>query len=147
MPNFLGFFIFYSKKMFLIRKEFEFDTAHRLIQHTWKCFNVHWHRYKVIVELKWELNEEWMIEDFSNLKRIKERLDKNWDHAYIYNSNDEVWNYLTEKWFQTYCMWDIEPTAENMAKFLFDSFSVLEPRISSITVYETPTASAIYPVK
>lgn len=133
--------------MFCIKKEFEVDFAHRLTFHQWKCYNVHWHRYKIIIELKWMVDKNWLLQDFWDLKWIKNWLDDNRDHAYVYFNKDEVWNYLTEKWFRTFDLWDLEPTAENMAMYLYNLFNSTDPMISSVTVYETPTASAIYPIK
>lgn len=131
--------------MLSIRKEFEIDLAHRLTFHKWKCFNVHGHRYKIIIELTGDLDWNWMLVDFGDLKYIKERLDENWDHSYVYCNKDEVWKYLTEQWYRTFNMKELEPTAENMSMFLYMHFKDIEPRVSKVIVYETPTAYALFP--
>jgi len=83
-----------------------------------------------------------MLRDFSLLKPIKEWLDENWDHAYVGCIEDEVLQYLTDKGYKTYQM-DEDPTAENMAKFIYDKFRKEFP-IKEITIYETPTSFSTY---
>lgn len=110
-----------------ITKEFKFEAAHRLPNHEWKCKNIHWHNYKVIVEIDSDKVYEdcnwvwrsWMIIDFWDLKKIKEWLDWNRDHTYIYKEWDEIWEILKEKWYKT-CLFSVSPTAENMCKYLKD---------------------------
>ena len=136
--------------MFRATKEFKRDMAHRLPTHWWKCFNVHWHTYKALItiqalNLQEEWVETWMIKDFSNFKPIKDRIDRCWDHAYVWSKDDEVRDYLAKKGFRTDVM-DWNPTAENMAKLLYEkSKELLEwVWVVKVVVYETPTSFAEY---
>jgi len=133
--------------MWKITKEFKRDMAHRLPNYQGKCYNVHWHTYRCLITLEGkDLQKEWgqrgMLRDFSLLKPIKEWLDDNWDHAYVGCIEDEVLQYLEEKGYKTYQM-DEDPTAENMAKFIYDKFRKEFP-IKEITIYETPTSFSTY---
>lgn len=133
--------------MWKITKEFKRDMAHRLPDYQWKCFNVHWHTYKVLITLEWKSvqngwSNDWMLRDFWLLKPIKERIDENRDHAYVWKHNDNVLLYLKNEWFRVYAM-DEAPTAENMAKVLYDKFKREFP-IKEITIYETPTSFTTY---
>lgn len=133
--------------MWKITKEFKRDMAHRLPDYQWKCFNVHWHTYKVLITLEWKSvqngwSNDWMLRDFWLLKPIKERIDDNRDHAYVWKHNDNVLLYLKNEWFRVYAM-DEAPTAENMAKVLYDKFKREFP-IKEITIYETPTSFTTY---
>lgn len=133
--------------MWKITKEFKRDMAHRLPDYQWKCFNVHWHTYKVLITLEWKnvqngWSNDWMLRDFWLLKPIKERIDDNRDHAYVWKYNDNVLLYLKNEWFKVYAM-DEAPTAENMAKELFGKFKREFP-IKEITIYETPTSFTTY---
>ena len=133
--------------MWKITKEFKRDMAHRLPDYQWKCFNVHWHTYKVLITLEWKSvqngwSNDWMLRDFWLLKPIKERIDDNRDHAYVWKHNDNVLLYLKNEWFRVYAM-DEAPTAENMAKELYGKFKREFP-IKEITIYETPTSFTTY---
>ena len=136
--------------MFRATKEFKRDMAHRLPTHWGKCFNVHWHTYKALITIQWEnlqkeWVEEWMLKDFSNFKPIKDWIDENRDHAYVWSRLDEVLQYLKEKWFRTFQM-DCNPTAENMSYVLYQKAKELLPwvEINKVVIYETPTSFAEY---
>lgn len=130
-----------------ITKEFKWDMAHRLPDYQWKCWNVHWHTYKVLITLEWKTvqngwSNDWMLRDFWLLKPIKEWIDENRDHSYVWVYGDKVTEWLKNEWFKVYVM-DMAPTAENMAKILFDKFKNEFP-LKSITIYETPTSFTTY---
>jgi len=128
-----------------ITKEFTIDLAHRLTNYNGKCFNVHWHTYKIVVWIEADINEEtWMVMDFNNFKTIKDWCDNNRDHAYVYAPEDKVWAYLKKEGFRVFEM-ETEPTAEYMSVFLkglVASLYNLSQDEVSITVYETPTSYA-----
>lgn len=134
--------------MFRATKEFKWDMAHRLPSHKGKCFNVHWHTYKCLISIKWEvLNdkwaESWMLKDFSNFKPMKDWIDENWDHSYVGVEWDEVLDFLKEKGFRVFEMKN-NPTAENMTSFLFRKAKELmwDVEVEKVVVYETPTSFA-----
>ena len=85
-----------------ITKEFKRDMAHRLPDYEGKCFNVHWHTYKAQITLKSknlrEDDKDWMVEDFNLLKVIKEWVDDNRDHSYVWRYDDDVLIYLSNCW-------------------------------------------------
>ena len=135
--------------MFKATKEFKWDMAHRLPTHWWKCWNVHWHTYRALITIKWEqLQEEWeetgMLRDFWNFKPIKEWIDENWDHAYVWERDDDVTQYLQAKWFKVFEMW--LPTAENMSCLLYEKAKELITwvEVDKVIIYETPTSFAEY---
>ena len=90
---------------------------------------------------KKELNSLWMVKDFNDFKVIKDWIDENRDHSYVYWAWDEVWEFLTEKWYRTYNM-IVNPTAENMAEYLYNKFSNFW--VNKVMVYETPTSLSIF---
>lgn len=88
--------------MYYVSKRMEIAGSHRLnLDYESKCQNLHGHNWIVTVFMKSkDLNSNGMIMDFTHIKRaIHDRLD----HAHI---NDVVG--------------DINPTAENMAKWICD---------------------------
>ena len=129
----------------IIKKEFTIDLAHRLQQHQWKCFNVHWHTYKIILYFEWDLKEDWpetgMVKDFGNIKPIIQRFQDNRDHCYLYNTGDVVGEFIKSQWMRIWeC--DFELTAENMSIFIVNKFK--DQGVCAAEVYETPTSSAIF---
>lgn len=141
----------------LISKEIQRDMGHRVPNHNSKCRNLHWHRYKAEIIMKWDVvSNEWvsdegMVIDFADIKRIANTyVDENRDHWYMYYVEDEIWEVATNLWMRTVCV-DFIPTAENIAKYLFE---ILEPqfkdvywtnlRLHSIKLRETPTSYVLY---
>ena len=125
-------------------KQFKFETAHRLMEHTGLCINIHGHSFLVDVILEWPLNDMDMVIDFQDLKPIQDRIDQNFDHTDLYREDDEVWVYLKEKWFRTYCTWEFNPTSERISWILLLKCSELFPnlKIISVDVHETAKAFA-----
>lgn len=137
--------------MYLIRKKFEIDAGHRLMQNRGKCRNLHGHRYAIEVELSHNfLDKEDMVLDFFELKWLKVWLDDNWDHGMILNENDGQVIRFCE--FQVFKIFKFpgDPTAENMSAFLYKLVAAeLESRkvavtVSRIIVHETPNCVAEY---
>ena len=115
--------------MYKISKEFSFDAAHKLegLPEEHPCTKLHGHTYVVIVELEANfLSELGFVVDYRNLAPIKEFIDKYLDHQYL---NDAL---------------SFNPTAENIAKFLFNSFRKAFPQLVSVSVKETPKTMATY---
>ncbi len=107
-----------------ITKEFEFEAAHRLPWHKGGCYNLHGHTYKLQVTIKGELNENGIIMDFGDLKKlVKKHIIDIYDHSYL---NDFFEN----------------PTAELMAEKILEILNSYEKRIVGIRLWETTTSYA-----
>lgn len=137
--------------MYSLRAEHSFDSAHFLAGYEGKCSNIHGHRWLVIVEIKSETLQSnhqcsGMIVDFSELKNdIKVELDF-LDHALIVEKNtlkDKTVEALNDEGFKMIFL-DFRPTAENFAKYFYDKLTEKEYNVKSVTVFETPTNSAMY---
>lgn len=103
-----------------ITKLFDFEASHHLtgLAAGHKCMNNHGHSYKVEIVLEAEeLDEHGFVVDYSDLKPFKDYIDTWLDHHDL----NEVFPH-------------INPTAENLAKILFDVASewwtVKEVRVS-----------------
>jgi len=109
-----------------------FSSAHSLRGYKGKCEELHGHNWKVeVVVASPKLNSLGMVLDF---KELKERLDK------VLNSLDH--RYLNEIDFFK----KINPTSENIARYIFDNLSKQNPKIKikAVTVWESEDASATY---
>lgn len=121
--------------MFEVSVVLNFSAAHNLRGYRGKCEALHGHNWKVEAVLKNEkLNETGMCEDFHVIKKkLKEILDL-LDHKYL--------NSLS--YFKR-----INPTSENIARFIYQKMSEKMRRtngiaVSSIKVWETPSSCAVY---
>lgn len=148
--------------------EVKFDAAHRLLNYTGKCLRLHGHSYVAIVCVSsWELTDAGFVIDFGDLKRIvKGWIDSNWDHAAILNKRDSLvaaLSRIAQDWVDKalasgnsiscegagiFVMND-DPTAERMARFLFDIVRNLCDNsetltVKYVTIKETATAWATY---
>jgi len=115
---------------FEICKEFTLHAAHRLPHHDGACQKLHGHTYKVAVRIKGDKLQEdgpaqGMVLDFGAVKDAWRKIDKELDHSFL---NDFFPN----------------PTAEVMAEKLFRRLAFSFEGIASVTVWETPTASATF---
>lgn len=138
--------------MFKIAKEFSFDMAHMLDGHDGKCKNLHGHTYTLQVEISGELHEKGaksgMVMDYSDLKAaVKTHILDKMDHAFIYDSTSEketkvaqLLNTLDSKTFAI----PARTTAEQMAKYMFDTLSEAGLPVSLIRLWETPTSYCEY---
>jgi len=115
--------------MYLIRKEFHFSASHQLegLPKEHPCSRCHGHNYVVTIELKAiKLSEVGFVTDYRSLEPVKEFIDQALDHKHL---ND---------------FFDFNPTAENMARYLYNLFIKRFPQLSAIEVSETPKTTARY---
>lgn len=115
--------------MYKISKQFAFSASHILsgLSDGHPCSRLHGHNYVVIVHLKSEtLNEVGFVKDYRALDIIKNYIDDKLDHRHL---ND---------------IFSFNPTAENIAKYLYDEFVKFLPELYAIEVSETPKTTAIY---
>ena len=133
--------------MFEIKVEVKFRYGHRLFEnYIGKCNNIHGEYGTAIFYFeKEDLDDAGMVLDFSKVKHIiRDWVDNNWDHAFLVNKNDEkVVNFLRENNFRMFVM-DGNPTAENMAFFLFNKFKKDFPSLKKVGVVESDINSIAY---
>jgi 6-pyruvoyltetrahydropterin/6-carboxytetrahydropterin synthase len=117
--------------MFEICVEHTFASAHFLRDYKGKCENLHGHNYRVQVAMEGELDKSGMVFDFADLKGRLRKTSEYMDHQCL--------NEL--KPFDT-----VNPSAENIAKFIFDEIQHdIEPaKLSYVRVWETDTSCATY---
>jgi len=115
--------------MYKIRKEFHFSASHILngLPFDHPCSRMHGHNYVITVELEaLQINSVGFVIDYRALEPIKTWIDCNFDHRHL---NDQM---------------PLNPTAERIAKFLYEKFTDDFPKICAVEVSETPKTSARY---
>lgn len=118
--------------MFEICVEHTFAAGHALRNYHGKCENVHGHNYRVQVGIEGlELDENGLLYDFIELKERLRATSDYLDHQFI---NDL-------KPFD-----EINPSAENLAKFFWDEIQrdLKTASVSYVRVWETETSCATY---
>ncbi|MGQ9455221.1 MAG: 6-carboxytetrahydropterin synthase QueD [Armatimonadota bacterium] len=116
--------------MFEISIEDKFDSAHSLRDYPGECRNLHGHTYRVVARFRLpQLNDMGMALDFRKAKEALRQILKYLDHKYI--------NELPEFSVQN-------PTAENIAKFVYERLKLVEPQLFSVSIWETATSCATY---
>ena len=107
--------------MFTVSREINFCYGHRLLNYEGKCRHLHGHNGRAVITFKAaEPGPQGMVLDFSEIKRIVSRwIDDHLDHRMILNRIDPAVPMLQEMGEPVYLM-DVNPTAENIAKLIFD---------------------------
>lgn len=126
-----------------IAKEFIWEMGHRLPEHFGKCKNIHGHSYKMIVELEGKVNEQGLVMDFYDLKKIVEPIVENLDHSFMVFSGDgEVISFL-EKLNSKKTVVGFHSTVENIAGYILAEICKAEfpPNISVMRVKVCETQS------
>jgi 6-pyruvoyltetrahydropterin/6-carboxytetrahydropterin synthase len=115
--------------MFTIGKQFSFSASHQLqgLSKDHPCSRLHGHNYTVEVELSATLlSETGFVVDYSDLKKFEQILDGQLDHRHL----NEVLPF--------------QPSAENIALYLFERAKEIWPNVTAVKVRETPRTWAEY---
>ncbi|MDR2754429.1 MAG: 6-carboxytetrahydropterin synthase [Planctomycetaceae bacterium] len=131
--------------MFTISREFTFCYGHRLQNHSGKCAHPHGHNACVRIVLESDrLNGQGMVVDFTEQKRIiGQWIEEYLDHRMILENNDplvEILKRMNEPIF----LLPHQPTAENIARLLFEKTEEFGFPVQSVTFWETEQCSAEY---
>lgn len=106
-----------------VTKIFRFEMAHQLSNsYSKECKNIHGHSYSLWVTFSGDIQKNGMIMDFKKMKEIVQPVVDHFDHSF-----------LTTETF------GMNPTAENMAHFIFDTIREKTPLLSGIKLWETDT--------
>ncbi len=116
--------------MYSIKVEMTFSSAHNLRGYRGKCESLHGHNWKIEVEMKKdELDKIGMVMDFKFLKAKLRKILDELDHKYLNNL----------AYFKK-----VNPTSENLAKYIYDKLKAKGVRASLVRVWENSTSSATY---
>ena len=117
--------------MYEITIEDTFDSAHCLRDYDGQCSKLHGHTYRVHARFRFsELDAVGMTVDFRKAKDALRSVTADYlDHTYM--------NELPE--FSIH-----NPTAERVARFIYDRLKSVYSELASVSVWETPTSCATY---
>ncbi len=120
--------------MYELMIESRFAAAHQLRGYKGRCENLHGHNWKVQVAVTADrLNDIGLAMDFGDLKMITNEVVSTLDHGML----NDIFPFT-----------EINPSSENIAKWIYESLKkridTEDIEVSSVTVWESETASATY---
>jgi len=131
--------------MFRVTREIDFCYGHRLLNYEGKCKYLHGHNGRAIITIEApELDYRGMVLDFSDIKRVISKwIDENLDHRMILHRDDPAIPALRDLGEPMHVI-DMNPTAENIAKLIFDYTMQQGFPIVEASLWETPNCFATY---
>lgn len=115
--------------MYQIQKTFSFSASHVLmgLPDGHPCGRTHGHNYVVEVILEsGDLDPVGFVVDYGELRVIKQYIDDVLDHRHL----NEVL--------------PVQPSAENIARHIYDRFKPVFPQLAEVRISETPKTWATY---
>ena len=134
-----------SVQGYSVTKKIEFCYGHRLLNYDGVCRHPHGHNAVVEIEVRTAaLDERAMVFDFSDIKKVvKTWVDKNLDHKMILRRDDPLVEALHSLSEPVYLV-DSNPTAEHIARIIYEHAVTAGLRVMRVTVWETPSSYATY---
>lgn len=131
--------------MFQVTRELRFCYGHRLLNYDGKCRHLHGHNGRALITLETDrLDTLGMVVDFSTIKRVVGSwIDANLDHRMILHRDDPVVPTL-QKQGEPIFLIDVNPTAENIAKLLYDFVAAQGFPVIEVKLWETEDSFAVY---
>jgi 6-pyruvoyltetrahydropterin/6-carboxytetrahydropterin synthase len=131
--------------MFRVTKEIHFCYGHRLLNYAGKCRHLHGHNGKAVVTLEAAaLDALGMVVDFSAIKRVIGKwIDDALDHRLLLHRDDPIIPELLRQG-EPFVTLDVNPTAENIARLIFERAAAHGMPVTEVTLWETEAAFATY---
>jgi 6-pyruvoyltetrahydropterin/6-carboxytetrahydropterin synthase len=131
--------------MFSVSREIDFCYGHRLLNYAGKCCHLHGHNGRAIITFEASgLDAQGMVLDFTEIKRvINGWIDEHIDHRMLLQRDDPVVGVLQGMNEPLYLL-DVAPTAENIAKLIFDVAQKHGFPVVDVRLWETPHCCARY---
>jgi len=116
--------------MYEIKVKTDFSAAHNLRNYKGKCENLHGHNWIVEAVFRYDsVAKDGLAIDFRLARRLVDNATEKLDHAYL----NEV-----------KVLKGINPTSENVARFIYDSVKKKNKFIRSISIWENERSCATY---
>ncbi|MBP6715381.1 MAG: 6-carboxytetrahydropterin synthase [Acidobacteria bacterium] len=131
--------------MYLVTKRIDFCYGHRLLDYDGNCKFPHGHNAVVEIDVQAEaLDHRNMVVDFSDIKKVvKAWIDRELDHKMILRHDDPLTAVLRGMGEPVFTL-DSNPTAERIARLIYDTSRELGVAVVAVRVWETPTSVAEY---
>ena len=130
---------------FQVTKVIEFAYGHRLLEYVGKCRYLHGHNGRAVITLQGpELDRRGMLLDFTDIRNVVSRwIDEHLDHRMLLRRDDPAVPLLKQLGEPLYLL-DENPTAENIARLIFEHARDAGLPIVEARLWETPRCYATY---
>jgi 6-pyruvoyltetrahydropterin/6-carboxytetrahydropterin synthase len=131
--------------MFRVSRQIDFCYGHRLLDYQGQCRHLHGHNGRAMITIEASgLDQRGIVLDFAEIKRVVQQwIDENLDHRMILHRDDPLVPVLQEAGEPIYLL-DGNPTAENIAKLIFDVAAGQGCPVVEVQFWETANCSATY---
>ena len=131
--------------VYRVTRHIEFCYGHRLLDYEGKCRHLHGHNGLAVIALQGgSLDGRGMLVDFGDIKRTVQRwVDENLDHNMLLRRDDPILPFLRAQGERVYVM-DVNPTAENIAKLIYDHARKEGLPVVEVVLWETENSFATY---
>jgi len=131
--------------MYRVTREIRFCYGHRLLNYDGKCRHLHGHNGRAVIAVAGtQLDELGMVMDFSRIKRVVTAwINDTLDHKMLLHKDDPLLPLLREKGEPVYVL-DVNPTAENIARLIYDYASAQGFPVAEVHLWETDDCFATY---
>lgn len=131
--------------MYRVTQEIDFCYGHRLLNYDGKCKKLHGHNGRAVIVLEGlNLDERGMLVDFSDIKNsLRTWIDHELDHKMILHREDPTIPFLKDLGEPIYLV-DSNPTAEHIAKLIYQQAQKEGFPIKEVTLWETSKSFATY---
>jgi 6-pyruvoyltetrahydropterin/6-carboxytetrahydropterin synthase len=131
--------------LFKVCKEITFCYGHRLMNYDGPCMHPHGHNGRAEIHLASDaLDQRYILFEFGDLKEIvKTWIDEKFDHKMLLRRDDPLVRPLQELG-EPVTLFDTNPTAEAIAKLIFDYCESKKLPIDEVRVWETDSSYAAY---
>lgn len=132
-------------RMYSVTKEVHFCYGHRLLGHEGKCRHLHGHNARAMIRLESEsLDRLGLVMDFKEIgDYVKSWLDSEIDHNLLLCKEDPIVPLLRGAGERVYVM-DANPSAENIARLVFEQVERGGFPVVEVAIVETDSAVASY---
>jgi 6-pyruvoyltetrahydropterin/6-carboxytetrahydropterin synthase len=131
--------------MYRVTESLEFCYGHRLLRYQGKCAHLHGHNGRVEIEIASPaLDSQSMVADFSRIAQVVRLfIDQNLDHRMLLRRGDPLVEILRAQDEPVFVM-ESDPTAEAIARLIFDHVVAQGLEVSQVRLWETGTSVAAY---
>lgn len=131
--------------MYTVTRSISFCYGHRLLNYQGPCQHLHGHNARAVITLQAEgLDERGMVMDFVDIKQqVKAWIDAELDHTMLLHEHDPFLPVMREYGERVLAV-PFNPTAENLARMIFERVRDQGFPVVEVTLWETETSQATY---
>lgn len=131
--------------MYSVTRVIHFCYGHRLMDYEGKCRVPHGHNGKIEVTISSEgLDKLGMVVDFEEIKqKVQKWVDAELDHKMLFNEKDPLVP-VFKQMKEPHVTMKGNPTAETIAKLIFDYARSQNLPVTQVTLWETVNSFATY---